>query len=302
LAGSHDPGDGQLLLVDLRLGRRVAERRPQGVDVLPAQAEPLQRPRQLALEVLQRVLFLPREAAAVALDEVDVQARRRGAGAELQAELPADQRADVLVVGHAQAVAQEFADDGGALVGPPEEVAGDDPVAVVGVVRLGGARRDGLGPAAEDRPAGVLDDRRHRDDVLQAAERLQALPRQRDGRPLPGVLQPLLDQGTADALPLLVAHLPLDAHLVSRHAGLVALPLRVDVDLPQEQVAVRLALDGVLHALAQRQAEDQHERAEDDAERGQRGPRLLLPQGRERQAEQVGEAHARAPLDDGMTG
>src|SRR5207247_11011736 len=48
---------------------------------------------------------------------------------------------------------------------------------------------------------------------------------------------------------------------------------------------------GFLHAAVDRYAGDQHEGAEDDAERGKDGADLLLPQSGERQAEDVTEAH-----------
>jgi hypothetical protein len=59
------------------------------------------------------------------------------------------------------------------------------------------------------------------------------------------------------------------------------LPSRINADLAQLIVAAQLVRGGVLHALADRQAQDQDEAADGDAQCGQRRAHFLLPQGRQ---------------------
>ncbi len=77
-----------------------------------------------------------------------------------------------------------------------------------------------------------------------------------------------------------VRHLAFDVDLLG--VGLGVAPLRLDADFAEDVALVRLALESVLDALADREAGRQHEAAEDDAQSREQRSQLLLPHGRQR--------------------
>src|SRR5262249_35838731 len=137
--------------------------------------------------------------------------------------------------------------------------------------------------------AGQFDLRRHPYDMLELFQRGELLQRERRLRPALARHVAMANERFAQALAFFIADMPF--YFRSRRVGLIQPIVGMHFDLAQLVIALKQAQDLVAYAAADGHAGDKDERAQDDAERGQEGPDLLLKQGPEREAQDVGETH-----------
>src|SRR5262249_20599099 len=103
--------------------------------------------------------------------------------------------------------------------------------------------------------------------------------------------RPVTDQGLPDALPLGLAHVALDDKVGGGDDLLQRAEAGEDIDAAELAVLAELPHGRLLDALADRDADNEQERAGDDPAERQQSTDLVLPQGREGEAEQVAETH-----------
>jgi hypothetical protein len=246
---------------------------------------------QLLANLVEPGLLLVRDLRPVRFSQVEPQAGVEAPGLEFQPQLLARDRVHGRVVGDPQLVEQQLGHEDGGLVGRVEEPAGDDAPAQPLVVPADGSGIGPVGLLAEERPAVQTDGGHHRLDVIHAAQEAEAVPGELDAWAAGVEVDAPVHQGLAEALAAGVAQAAADFQLLGGEVALAPLPSRMHVDLPQPAAPARLPRDRLLDSVVDREAGGQDEAAEDHSQGGEQGAHFLLPQGGQRQAQDIGNTH-----------